>query len=257
MLETAGALASGYLRLVHRTNRFIQEPPGFIDAIAPELPAIVAMWHGQHFMVHYAWPPRAKVAALISRHEDGEINAIILRHLGVEPIRGSGGKGATKTRMHGGAAALRAMARRLADGRTVVMTADVPKVARQVGLGIVTLARMSGRPIYPIAVVTSRRFDFRSWDRASLGKPFGRGAMVLGQPVRVARDADAATLEAARHSVEAELDRVHRRAYGLIGARDPGARASEVRSTEAGDTMAGNAGTKGVETRDASARNAP
>ena len=113
---------------------------------------------------------------------------------------------------------------------------------------------MSGRPIYPIAVVTSRRFDFRSWDRASLGKPFGRGAMVLGQPVRVARDADAATLEAARHSVEAELDRVHRRAYGLIGARDPGARASGDGMT-AGDAMVG--GETDLETRDASARNAP
>ena len=232
---------------MHRTNRFVQEPPGFIDAIAPELPVIVAMWHGQHFMVHYAWPPRAKVAALISRHEDGEINAIILRHLGVEPIRGSGGKGAVKTRMHGGAAALRDMARRLAEGRTVVMTADVPKVSRRAGLGIVTLARMTGRPIYPIAVVTSRRFDFRSWDRASLGKPFGRGAMVLGQAVRVARDADEATLEAARHAIETELDRVHRRAYGLIGAQDPGARNAET----------GNTGIRDASARDASARDAP
>ena len=175
------------------------------------------MWHGQHYMVHYAWPPRAKVAALISRHEDGEINAIILRHLGVEPIRGSGGKGAVKTRMHGGAAALRDMARRLADGRTVVMTADVPKVSRRAGLGIVTLARLTGRPIYPIAVVTSRRFDFRSWDRASLGKPFGRGAMVLGASRSGSRrDADEAALGArAPRRRERSSNEVHRRAYGL------------------------------------------
>lgn len=224
VLETAGALASAYLRFVQRTNRFVQHPPGFVAAITPELPVIVAMWHGQHFMVHYAWPAGTKVAALISRHRDGEINAVILRRLGVEPIRGSGGKGAQKTRMHGGAAALREMARRLGQGRTVVMTADVPKVSRRAGLGIVTLARMTGRPIYPIAVVTSRRFDFRSWDRASLGKPFGRGAMVLGEPVRVAREADDAVLEAARLAVETGLDAVHARAYGLIGARDPGER---------------------------------
>ena len=219
-----GALASAYLGLVRRTNRFTLEPPGFVAEIAPELPAIVAMWHGQHFMVHYAWPAGARVAALISRHGDGEFNAAILRRLGVEPIRGSGGRGAAKTRRHGGAAALREMARRLAQGRTVVMTADVPKVSRRAGLGIVTLARLTGRPIYPIAVVTGRRLDFRSWDRASLGLPFGRGAMVLGEAIRVARDADDAALDAARLAVERGLDAVHARAYALVGARDPGAR---------------------------------
>ena len=54
--QTAGLLASGYLRLVQATNRFVQEPAGFLNDVAADLPAIVAMWHGQHFMVHYAWP---------------------------------------------------------------------------------------------------------------------------------------------------------------------------------------------------------
>ena len=224
VLEAAGALAGGYLKLVRATNRFVQEPPGFLDTIGPDLPAIVAMWHGQHFMIHYAWPPNTSIAALISRHEDGEINAIILRRLGVEPVRGSGGRGRDKTRAHGGAAALRDLARRLAGGQTVVLTADVPKVSREAGPGIVTLARITGRPIYPLAVVTSRRFDFRSWDRASLGKPFGRGAMVLGDPIRVDRDADAAACEVARLAVQAGLDDVHARAYRLVGSQDPGRR---------------------------------
>ena len=224
MVEAAGALAGAYLGFVRRTVRFTQEPAGFVERIAPELPAIVAMWHGQHFMVHFAWPPEARVAALISRHGDGDINAAVLRRLGVAPIRGSGGVGAVKTRLHGGAAALREMARNLGQGRTICMTADVPKVSRRCGLGIVTLARLTGRPIYPIAVVTSPRFDFRSWDNASLGRPFGRGAMVLGDPIRVARDADDETLEAARAAVESGLDTVHARAYALVGSHDPGGR---------------------------------
>ena len=82
----------------------------------------------------------------------------------------------------------------------------LPKRSRIAGLGIVTLARLSGRPIIPIAVVTRRRFDFNSWDRASLGKPFGRGAIVLGDLIRVAPDADDAALEVARRAVEAGLD---------------------------------------------------
>ncbi|MDX7953691.1 lysophospholipid acyltransferase family protein [Lichenihabitans sp. Uapishka_5] len=226
-LEGASWLASGYLRLVRATNRFTLEPPGFPDAVAPDLPAIVAMWHGQHFMIHYAWPPGARIAALISRHKDAELNAVLLKRLGVKAIRGSGGR-AEKMRRRGGAAALLDMIRTLTEGYTVVMTADVPKVSRVAGPGIVTLARLSGRPIYPLAVVTSRRFDFRSWDRASLGKPFGRGAMVLGEPIRIARDADADTQEQARQAVEQGLDAVHARAYAIVGTPDPGARPREL-----------------------------
>ncbi len=219
--ETAGLFASLYLRLVKATNRFVQDPPGFLDTLGPDLPIIAAMWHGQHFLAHYAWPKGASIAALISRHRDGEINAVILRRFGVRAIRGSGGDAAS-SRRRGGGAALLGLARSLADGQSVVMTADIPKTARKAGLGIVTLARLSGRPIYPVAVVTSRRFDFRSWDRASLGKPFGKGAMVLGDPIRVERRADAAALEQARQAVEHGLDEAHRRAYALVGDLDPG-----------------------------------
>lgn len=222
VLEAASVLASRYLRLVQATNTFVQEPSDFVEKIQSELPVIVAMWHGQHFMIHYAWPVGAKVAALISRHRDAELNAMVLHRFGVKAIRGSGGR-AEKARKHGGMAALRDMRRSLKEGHTVVMTADVPKTARMAGLGIVTLARLSGRPVYPLAVVTSRRFNFRSWDRASLGLPFGRGAMVLGAPIRVARDADEPALEAARQAIETELDVVHAKAYAMIGGRDPGA----------------------------------
>ena len=220
--EAIGALAAGYLGLVRRTNRFVIEPPDFEDKVGADLPVIAAMWHGQHFMTHFAWPKGAKVAALISRHGDAELNAIALRRLGVLPIRGSGGR-AAKMHRRGGFAALREMLRALKDGVTIVMTADVPKIARVAGSGIVTLAQHSGRPIYPVAVVTSRRFDFKSWDRASLGKPFGRGAIVIGDPVRVPPQADAAELEALRAQVQDGLDRCYGRAYELVGVQDPGA----------------------------------
>lgn len=219
--ETLGFIAALYLALVRATTRFTLEPADFPATIGPRLPVIAAMWHGQHFMVHFAWPRGSRVAALISRHEDGEINAIVLRRLGVVPVRGSGGK-AAKMRKRGGVAALREMLRELAAGATVVLTADVPKLARQAGPGIVALAQMSGRPIYPIAVVVRCRLDFRSWDRASFPLPFGRGAMVLGQAIHVDRHASAADLETARKSVENGLDSAHARAYALLGQTDPG-----------------------------------
>lgn len=220
--ESAGLLAAGYLGLVRRTNRLVLDPPDAYDRIGPLQPVIAAMWHGQHLMVHFAKRPEDRAASLVSRSGDGELNAVALRHLGIRAIRGSGARG-RDFRRKGGVSALRAMLRALEGGEMVVLTADIPKIARVCGNGIVTLARLSGRPIVPVAVATSRRVDFRSWDRASLGLPFGRAAAVLGEPVIVPREADPAGLETARRAVEAGLDQVHARAYALVGARDPGA----------------------------------
>ncbi|MBF9231754.1 lysophospholipid acyltransferase family protein [Microvirga alba] len=222
--ETLGLLVASYLKFVHRTNRFVMEPADAYDRIGLEMPVIAAMWHGQHFMIHFAKRPQDRAASLVSRSGDGEFNAIALRHLGVRAIRGSGARG-RDIRKKGGVQAMRAMMRALSDGEMVVMTADIPKIARVCGEGIVTLAQISGRPIVPVAVVTSRRIDFDSWDKASIGLPFGRGAIVLGEPTLVPRDADPQALEAAREAVERELDAVHERAYALVGSRDPGARA--------------------------------
>ena len=221
--ETMGLLFAGYLVLVRRTNRFAHEPPDLNTRIAGETPVIVAMWHGQHMMISYAWPTAIeRMGALISRHMDAGAQAVALRWLGVIPIRGSGGR-AVKSREKGGAPAALALKRLLDQGVSIAMTADVPKTPRVAGLGIVTLAKISGRPIAPTAVATSRRFDFDSWDKASIGKPFGRAAVVVGDLIHVAANADDSALEAARKAVEVGLDAAHRRAYALVGALDPGA----------------------------------
>jgi lysophospholipid acyltransferase (LPLAT)-like uncharacterized protein len=219
--QALGFVLAAYIRFVRRTNRF--EQPSIEKLVDGKLPVIVAMWHGQHFMIPYARPTTMhSLAALISRHADAGANEAALRWLNIIPIRGSGGR-AERMRKKGGAEAMREMLRALADGTTVAMTADVPKRARVAGLGIVTLARLSGRPIAPVAVVTSRRLQFKSWDRASIGKPFGRGVIVVSDFVTVPPDADDATMEALRKKVEDGLDDAHRRAYAKFGAPDPGA----------------------------------
>jgi len=221
--EALGLLFAMYLRIVRVTNRFRREPEDIDAAISGQTPVIVAMWHGQHLMISYAWPKSiGRMAALISRHADAGAQAVALRRLGVTPVRGSGGR-ADRSREKGGAPAMLALKRLLDQGVSIAMTADVPKIPRVAGLGIVTLARISGRPIAPTAVATSRRFDFNSWDKASIGKPFGRGAVVVGDLIHVPPDAGDDALEAARKAVEEGLDAAHRRAYALVGALDPGA----------------------------------
>jgi lysophospholipid acyltransferase (LPLAT)-like uncharacterized protein len=221
--EAMGFALAQYLKLVKRLNRFVVEPSGLDTSLGALHPVITAMWHGQHLMIPFARASQMTHAcAMVSRHRDAGLQAVALRRLNVEPVRGSGARG-EKVREKGGARALITLRRKLEGGATIAMTADVPKVARVCGMGIVTLARISGRPIAPVAVVTSRRIDFKSWDRASIGLPFGRGAIVVGAPVRVAADASEAQMEAARLAVQEGLDAAHARAYAIVGGKDPGA----------------------------------
>ena len=112
----------------------------------------------------------------------------------------------------------------LADGHSIALSADVPKVARVAGLGIIKLAQASGRPIYPSAIATSRRLVLDNWDRTTINLPFGRGAGVATEPLSVPSDADDAALEDARRLLEDRLNTATRRAYQLVdGASGGGA----------------------------------
>jgi lysophospholipid acyltransferase (LPLAT)-like uncharacterized protein len=221
--EAVGFLLANYLRLVECTSRFTTVPEDLDAYIRGKTPLIAAMWHGQHLMTPFARPKTmGPLAVLISRHEDAGAQAIAARRLGIVPIRGSGGP-VDRQYYKGGASALRELLRQIESGSSVAMTADVPKRARVAGQGIVTLAKLSGRPIVPTAVVLSRRIQFNSWDRATLGLPFSRGFVVVGDFIRVAPDADDAALERARLAVQEGLDEAHRHGYAMVGATDPGA----------------------------------
>lgn len=210
-----GILAAQYLRLVRNTSRVVVEPADFYERAEPDQPVIVAMWHGQHFMVPFFRKPHHKVKVLISRHRDGEVNAIAAERLGVGTVRGSGDHGGRFDRK-GGVAAFKGMLDALAEGYNMALTADVPKVSRVAGNGIVMLARLSGRPIYPVAATTSRRIELETWDRTEVNLPFSRFAIVVGEPIRVAADADEAAMERARQAVEAGLNAASARAHEIV-----------------------------------------
>ena len=221
--EAFGLVLANYLRLVRGTGRFTTVPADLDAHIRGKTPLIAAMWHGQHLMMPLARPKTmGPLAVLISRHEDAGAQAIAARRLGIEPVRGSGGP-VDRQYYKGGAPDMRHLLRLLETGTSVAMTADVPKTARVAGLGIAVMAKLSGRPIVPTAVVTSRRLQFDTWDKATLGLPFSRVIVVAGDLIEVAPDADDAALERARLAVQDGLDEAHRRAYAMVGATDPGA----------------------------------
>jgi len=221
--RAVGLLTAEYLRLVWLTNKFGFDPADVHAIVEPQMPAIFAFWHGQHFLTPFIKSKeshRAKV--LISRHRDGEFNAIAAERLGIGAIRGSGDHGSAFQRK-GGVGAFKEMVRALEQGYNVALTADVPKRSRIAGLGIIMLARESGRPIMPFAMATSRYRRLKNWDRTTINLPFGRGILVGGEIIMVPPDADAATMEVLRARLEATLNDATRRAYAQIG-RPEGAR---------------------------------
>jgi len=217
-LALLGGLLAAHYKIVGLTNKTIRSPDSnFYDPFDANRAFIIALWHGQHFLMpFFGWHPE-KLNILITTHRDGEILARACGYFGLRCIRGSGGRDFVRKK------AIRAFAtmlRVLQQGESMVMTADVPKVARVAGLGIVTLAKHSGCPIIPVAMATSRRFELSNWDRTCINLPFGRMSLVRGEPIQVDRSADDAALEAARAKVERDLNEATARAYQLCDSPD-------------------------------------
>ena len=204
---TAAVIAAG-LRLVGATTRIEFRPRPSEAVFADLAPAIVTAWHGQAFMLPFVRPQGYEVDVLASRHADGELIARTLVRLGCGVIRGSGAPSAAQMHKKGAVAGFRGMLAALDAGRSVALTADFLKNARRkVGPGVITLAKLSGRPIVPVAFVSSRRREIgSSWDRTTISLPFGRAVCVIGEPVRVSADADDAAVVEAQRTVEARLN---------------------------------------------------
>ena len=220
-IAVGGGLAAWYIRLVYATSRIKRDPEDTDAKLFAEHPQILAIWHGQFLLLPNLKPKRpADVFAMVSRHGDAAVIGDVLERFGMRLIRGAGaGK---RRRNRGGATALRESLRALEAGATVAMTADVPPgPARRAGEGIATLAAMSGRPVVPFAIATSRFLALPTWSAFTINLPFSTLAIVIGDPVRVPNGRDAAAIENGRSAIEAALAEVTARAYALAGATDP------------------------------------
>lgn len=214
----AGFIAQG-LRFVRLTNPLVGGSVKILGSTYADLePAIVALWHGQHLLAPVFYPKGSRLAAMVSRSADAELNAAVLAKFGIEIVRGSGGREGEHNSDKGGARALIVLKKALDAGTNVCMIADIPHgTPRDSGLGIILLAKLSGRPILPVAFTTSRRKVLeKSWDKTTINLPFGRGSTVVGPPIFVPRDADDAEMERKRQELTGALNAATGQAYRLV-----------------------------------------
>lgn len=214
-------LASRYIRLVYATSTIKRDPADTDAKLFDQHPQILAIWHGQFMLLPNLKPKRpAEVKAMVSRHGDAELIGDVLKHFGMDLIRGAGaGK---RKRNRGGATAMRETMRALEAGATVAMTADVPPgPARRAGTGIATIASKSGRPAVPLAIATRHYIKLPTWSAFTINMPFSTMAVVVGDPVHVPESDDSKIIETGRQAIERALAEATARAYALAGARDP------------------------------------
>ena len=206
-----------YIKLVIKTSTVVADPPDYVERAKGLHPQIIALWHGQFFLLPGIYPQEIPGRAIVAKHDDAEALRRILRHFGLGLVRGAGSAGRGRDR--GGAEAAHGLIASLREGFSIALTGDIPPgPARKCGLGIVLISSRSGRPIVPFAVATSRYRSVNSWSRMTINLPFSKLGIVMGDPIHVPREAGPAELEVYRKRVEAALNEVTAKAYRLAGA---------------------------------------
>ncbi len=185
-VQRSGARVLGlYLDFALRSTRWTLHGEPNLAPYLRGAPAVVAFWHERLPLMPTLWllarrrGTAARVHVLVSRHRDGRLIGALVQRFAVQVVHGSSSKG--------GAAGLRTMAALLAGGDHVAITPDGPRgPRRRAAPGVAQLAELSGAPVLPCAAQTTRRMKLGTWDGMVLPLPFGRGAIVCGEPIAVA-----------------------------------------------------------------------
>jgi lysophospholipid acyltransferase (LPLAT)-like uncharacterized protein len=171
-------------------------------------PAIFAIWHNRLSIAMCIWAwgrrrqPHARLAALISASRDGGLLAKTFSNFGVLPIRGSSSRR--------GAQALLESARALRQGCHLAITPDGPRGPKYtVEPGIISLAQVSGCPVIPVGARIHPKMQLRSWDGFQIPLPLSRCELVLGEPIRIPREATDEERARVRLELESALRRLN------------------------------------------------
>jgi lysophospholipid acyltransferase (LPLAT)-like uncharacterized protein len=185
-----------------------------ITAALERAPSFIPVYWHQHviFCVHELLKLRhagVKLGFLISPSVDGELAAMLVRRLGAEVIRGSSS--------YTGARALRDYYQALMhEGISPAITPDGPRgPVWKFKPGAILLSQLSQRPIIPMAFAASRALKIK-WDRFIIPMPLARIAIIIGEPVTVAKGLDAAGLARLQEDMEKRLRALYGQAKSLL-----------------------------------------
>lgn len=165
------------VRVIYFTNKKVFHHPKLDESEA----FIFVAWHGDLVSCpinYFKNRPNGKVKTMISQSKDGEIISKIYAFFGVESIRGSSSKGATK--------ALISTIREIKAGSDIALTPDGPRGPRHtVADGVIAIAQKSAARIVVLNSKPSSYWQFNSWDKFILPKPFGKIDFYMSEPFNI------------------------------------------------------------------------
>ncbi len=178
------------------------------------IPAIGAFWHGRLFMMPVVYKGNT-LSFLVSSHRDGQVVGKALNRFGFRPILGS-----SKRK---GFSGFKQMVK--AEGSDIAIVPDGPRGPRhQVQIGVIELARLTGRAIVPLTFSASKKKIFNTWDHFLLPYPFSKGVFIWGEPIEVDQNGDRAHLEEKRILLERRLNELTEQADHYFDSHKKGDR---------------------------------
>lgn len=186
------------LPLLIRSWRVELDLPGHLQRLRESGKVILAFWHNRQIGLLRIADELQPVQVLISRHGDGEIIARIVERFGIGSVRGSSTRG--------GKAAVRQLVTASRESHLAI-TPDGPVGPRyQAKQGVALVAALTGLPVVWVTWSTDRAWQFESWDRFILPKPFARMLYRVEGFVEIPRNADAEAIEAGRLEIENRMN---------------------------------------------------
>jgi lysophospholipid acyltransferase (LPLAT)-like uncharacterized protein len=178
-------------------------------------PQIYALWHDS-ILVPLAKQAihRTRVAALVSRHQDGAYLAEFMERMGVRSVRGSTARG--------GDQALRELMR-LDEQWHIYITPDGPRGPHhQIKPGLIYLASRTGRPVIPVVTHFANAWHFPGkWTGLYIPKPFSENWYLAGEPIFVPPDQSREQIETHRAHVQAEMERLEAKLALIVRGEVP------------------------------------
>ena len=147
---------------------------------------VFAIWHQSLFAGILAQTGKPHIV-IISKSKDAEPVAFLCKKLGHISVRGSSKKAGAPDK--GGKLAKDEMIEYLKNGYPGAITVDGPKgPAFMVKAGIIDMAQKANVAIVPYTLASSSYFEFKSWDRFRIPKPFAKILVSYGEPIDLSNE---------------------------------------------------------------------
>lgn len=214
-----GRVLYAYCFLIYKTNRF--EFIGWPEEKRKKGEGFfVSFWHG-HLMAptfigfHYKNPQNEKIKwyLLASLHRDGRIVAETARCFGGGVIDGSSKKG--------GVGAGLTINRLMEASSIIFMSPDGRKPGYKMTKGIIRLASQTEQPVFLCAFATSKGKRFNTWDKFFFPFPFGKGVLMISEPVIIPPDLSSKDIEQWKEKLEVMLSDLTAKAEKYVGRQVP------------------------------------